>query len=230
MPRQQTGKIWRCSDEEFSEIIRVATSYSDALRAFGLQHKGGNGRTLKARITALGLSTDHFQVVQPLPANKRELSDILVKGSTYSNCGHLKRRLIADGLIAEKCYECGIPAEWNGKPLALVLHHVNGEDDDHRIDNLALLCPNCHAQTDNYAGKSIKLERSTCGMCGTVLHLRNASGFCRVCLRKAYPTKRKVERPPLPELLSLVSERGYSATGRLFGVSATTIKNWLKSQ
>jgi hypothetical protein len=62
---------------------------------------------------------------------------------------NLKRRLIAAGLKCEACEECGI-TEWRGRPLSLALHHVNGDRNDNRLQNLALLCPNCHSQTDNF--------------------------------------------------------------------------------
>ena len=48
--------------------------------------------------------------------------------------------------------------EWQGKPIALELHHINGQKDDLRIENLQILCPNCHAFTDNYRGRSIKVQ------------------------------------------------------------------------
>lgn len=45
-----------------------------------------------------------------------------------------------------------------GKPIALELHHINGVKDDLRIENLQILCPNCHAFTDNYRGKNIGMS------------------------------------------------------------------------
>jgi hypothetical protein len=70
------------------------------------------------------------------------------------NRGHLKRRLIRLGLKQERCEICGI-SEWLGKPLSLALHHINGDGDDNRLENLQLLCPNCHSQTDNFAGRGV---------------------------------------------------------------------------
>jgi DNA-binding transcriptional ArsR family regulator len=70
------------------------------------------------------------------------------------NRGNLKRRLIAAGIMEPLCESCGI-AEWQGRPLALALHHVNGDGRDNRLENLQLLCPNCHSQTENFAGRNV---------------------------------------------------------------------------
>jgi len=71
------------------------------------------------------------------------------------NIGKLKGKLIREGLLEYKCYECGI-FEWRYKKLILQLHHKNGNSIDNDIGNLCLLCPNCHSQTDNYAGRNNK--------------------------------------------------------------------------
>jgi hypothetical protein len=70
------------------------------------------------------------------------------------NRGNLKRRLIREGLKASRCETCGI-SEWQGKPLSLALHHINGDGHDNRLENLQLLCPNCHSQTDNFSGRNV---------------------------------------------------------------------------
>jgi len=66
---------------------------------------------------------------------------------------NLKRRLIKEGLLQTRCAECGID-QWRGVPLSLQLHHINGERHDNRLENLALLCPNCHSQTNTWAGRN----------------------------------------------------------------------------
>jgi transposase-like protein len=68
--------------------------------------------------------------------------------------GNLKRRLLREGLKVARCEGCGI-AEWRGKPLSLALHHINGDGHDNRLENLQLLCPNCHSQTENFAGRNV---------------------------------------------------------------------------
>jgi hypothetical protein len=81
----------------------------------------------------------------------------LVQGRR-TNRTHLKTRLIAEGLKQNRCERCGIEA-WLGEPLSMALHHVNGDGLDNRLENLLLLCPNCHAQTPNFSGRNRRLRR-----------------------------------------------------------------------
>lgn len=80
------------------------------------------------------------------------LNLIMVKGSTYQT-NKLRIRLLKEGLKEHKCERCCL-TKWNKKPIPLELSHKNGINDDHRLENLELICPNCHAQTDTYRGKN----------------------------------------------------------------------------
>jgi 5-methylcytosine-specific restriction endonuclease McrA len=71
---------------------------------------------------------------------------------------HVKRRLLALGLLENRCGKCGI-TEWLGAPLSMHLDHINGVRDDHRLENLRMLCPNCHSQTPTYAGRNVRRAR-----------------------------------------------------------------------
>lgn len=75
------------------------------------------------------------------------------------NRAHLKLRLLKAGLLDPACRRCGL-THWRGRPISLELHHVNGKRDDNRLENLALLCPNCHSQTDSWGGRNRAGARS----------------------------------------------------------------------
>ena len=90
---------------------------------------------------------------------RRPLSEILVENSRFADLTQLKRRLVAEGVLDYQCARCGI-AEWLGRPLVLRLDHVNGVGDDHRLDNIRLLCPNCDSQTDTFCGKNTAKHRA----------------------------------------------------------------------
>jgi hypothetical protein len=80
------------------------------------------------------------------------IDELLIAGRRR-NRGHIKRRLVAEGLKENRCEECEL-TEWRGEALNMALHHVNGDGADNRLENLVLLCPNCHAQTPNYGGRN----------------------------------------------------------------------------
>jgi len=89
--------------------------------------------------------------IAPRPA-AMPIEDLLVAG-VYRGRRNLKERLIRAGIMENKCESCGLP-EWRNAAITLCLHHGNGDRDDNRLSNLSLLCPNCHSQTDNFAGRN----------------------------------------------------------------------------
>lgn len=148
------------TDNEFIEAVRNSLSYAQVIRKLQLKVAGSNYDTVKRKIEELGLDTSHMtgqgwnQGERFTPLKKSmPLSEILVKHSPFVNANHLKERLLKEGIKERKCECCG-NTEWMGKPIALELHHINAVKDDQRLENLVLLCPNCHALTDNYRGKN----------------------------------------------------------------------------
>ena len=140
------------------EAVQAARTYADVARAVGWPAGGGPHRRLQALIAAAGLDTSHFVAhwrtgaVEPLrPA--RPLSEVLVLGS-HAQTSNLRERLVREGVLPRRCACCGLET-WQGRPIPLELDHVNGIRSDNRLENLRLLCPNCHAQTDTYRGRNI---------------------------------------------------------------------------
>ncbi len=85
---------------------------------------------------------------------KKKLQDVF-EGKEHLVTSHLRIRLIREGFKSNACECCGI-TEWNNKPISFELDHVNGDRFDNSLENLRVLCPNCHSQTYTFRGRNIK--------------------------------------------------------------------------
>ena len=151
--------IDKVSDEDFADIVASSCSVQSIAKAVGYRVRSGVVRNkIMARIVSAGSSTTHFEHLnrEKISKGKRthELDSVLVIESNYSNISRLKKRLVSEGRKEYKCESCLNSGEWNGKRLALQLDHKNGVPDDHRVENLRFLCPNCHSQTENFCGRN----------------------------------------------------------------------------
>jgi hypothetical protein len=150
----------RYTDQDIIDAVKASFSIRQLLKALRLTPTGCNYKAMYAHIARLGLDTSHFTGQGHLKGKThswtpgRPLAEILVRNSTYLNNNWLKRRLLKEGLLTNRCYECGLGPVWRGKPLVMTLDHINGECVDHRIENLRLLCPNCNSQQETFAGRN----------------------------------------------------------------------------
>ena len=151
-----TCKYKQVSIEELTKLVNESITFSELMRKLGYTANRGNSfKGLKDYLIENNIDFSHFlgRAHGTSDNTKYSLEDIMVENSTYSNMTKFKKRLIKANLIEYKCSNCGI-TEWNGKPLTLQLHHINGNNRDNRLENLTFLCPNCHSQTDNFSGKN----------------------------------------------------------------------------
>lgn len=86
---------------------------------------------------------------------KYQLQDILDGKYPGYSTSHLNKRLLAEGIKEHRCECCG-NSEWLGRKIVLELHHIDGNRENNSLDNLMMLCPNCHSMTDNFKSKNIK--------------------------------------------------------------------------
>ena len=140
--------------------VHGSHSIREALRKLGLAPAGGNYESIKKSIVKFGLDTSHFTGQGHLRGrthdySKRPLHEILKQGK-LENTHRLRRRILVAGLKSQCCEHCGL-SDWLGKPIPLELHHVDGDRTNNLLSNLRLVCPNCHALTDNYRGKNKKV-------------------------------------------------------------------------
>jgi 5-methylcytosine-specific restriction endonuclease McrA len=152
--------IPRWSEEELRSAADSARSIAQIMRRVGLDPRSRRGRgELLRRLAELGFDvTDlpgqawargHRRTGRP----RRPLQELLVRGSDVPT-SRLRERLIEEEVLEARCSSCGLE-EWLGGPIPLQLDHIDGDRTNNELENLRLLCPNCHALTDTYCGRNI---------------------------------------------------------------------------
>ncbi|MBP5455289.1 MAG: hypothetical protein J6Y37_02190 [Paludibacteraceae bacterium] len=215
------------SKDRVEQAVKNSFSYNDTLRNLEIKVSGNNGETLKRKIKIYGIDTSHFTFHSPYQAPAvKNVYEYLLKGK-YVKTATLKEKLIAAGLKTNKCEKCGI-SSWQGEPIVCQLHHINGDNTDNRLENLQMLCPNCHSQTDNYCGQANKKTNGPryCKDCGRELKSSN-SEYCLSCASR----RRKKITLSDEEFSKILKECGYnkSETARRLGVSETAIRKKCKN-
>jgi hypothetical protein len=216
-----------------SKIVKESKSKLECFKKLKLHAVcAGNLYTLNKYIKLYNLDTSHFenksyQNKNAFINNKKPISEILVENSTY-NTTNLKDRLYKEGLKERKCEICGQGEEWNGKHMSLILDHINGISNDHRLDNLRIVCPNCNATLETHCRGAYKKNKKpktykTCE-CGNIIKEKRANH----CVKCALIKQRKVERPPYEQLLDEIKKSSYVQVGKKYDVSDNTIRKWIK--
>ena len=151
--------------EEYEEAIMSSRSIAEALRKLGLVDRGGNYRIIRKAAEDYGIDMSHFEgqawnkglKFNPSPA--KPLEEVLVEKSSLCS-SKVRNRLLKTGIKERKCERCG-RTEWEGVPIPIEVHHINGNSNDNRLINLMFLCPNCHALTDNYRRRKRSAQKET---------------------------------------------------------------------
>ena len=211
------------------------TTIADVLRELGLVVRPGNYSTVKNFVKKYNIDLSHMigKSHGTSAPNQKPLEEVLVKNSSYSR-GSIKKRLIKEGLLEEKCAYCGQGNVWKGRRLVLVLDHANGVNDDNRKDNLRFLCPNCNSQQSTFCRGKKKTnfirndeirpkQKFICPNCG--------GEMCRQskrCMKCQGLRQRKVPRPTSTQLEQDNKTMSWVAIGKNYGVSDNAVRKWAK--
>jgi len=218
--------------ESFKELIKNSINLVDVCRNLNISKSYGNRQTIKKYIRLYNIDISHFYIPTSKTNKQWSLNEILIRDSKFTKTNDLKKKLYKEGLKNRECELCGQGEEWKGKHMSLIIDHINGINNDNRIENLRIVCPNCNATLDTHCKGSNsyrdkyykKTEQKNYCNCGKQIYL--SSKTCQTCSKF---NQRKVERPEIDILLKDVSELGYSGTGRKYGVSDNSIRKWIKN-
>lgn len=147
--------------EQLHGAAKSSRSIRELLQKLDLRPAGGNYSQMRKYIQEANISIDHFVGqgwnvdAQNLIHDKIPLSEILMADSSYQSF-KLKKRLFSEKLKEKKCEKCSWSEMALDGRIPLELHHINGDRRDNRLENLQILCPNCHSLEDSHRGRNIR--------------------------------------------------------------------------
>lgn len=236
------------SKENLSKLVKDSKSIAQVIQKLKDKGETSKPETIKKYIQKYNLDVSHFtgqRWNKSMSINHNAqipLEKILQEGINYRG-DTLKKRLIEAGLLEYKC-KCGNTGEWLGKPIVLELHHINGNHFDNRLENLQILCPNCHSQTNSYRKKKtsknegIKLKKKhnkICLNCQKDFQAdRDSRQFCsRKCYIEYYATNNignakvvQIDKSELEKQCNIC--KTISELAIQFNTSTPTIRKYLK--
>lgn len=160
------SKLQAYTEEWLTTLCQESFSYAEVLRKAGRKQSGGNQSHLKKRIEDFGIDTSHFTGQnwrtgltmatdsRITSKEKYSIEEIFIENSKVDR-KIIRSYVVRHNLIPYQCSCCGNKGEWLGEKMALELDHINGVSNDHRLNNLRWLCPNCHSITKTYGAKNI---------------------------------------------------------------------------
>jgi hypothetical protein len=212
------------TDQEIINAAKESISCAQLLCKLNLKPVGGNYATIKRKLAKLDIDCSHW-TGQGWNKDKK-----LKNWKDYTNTNSSKKHLIKE--LGHKCEKCLISI-WYDKPIPLEVHHINGDRTNNSLENLQLLCPNCHACTENWRGRKnntqeienigIKNDRKICKIKSEKRKFLNVKQS-----KTQYISKTKITWPNKEELENMIKNQSMSSIAKLLGVSDNAVKSRAK--
>lgn len=231
---QTTGYIknnnW--DKERMVEALKGAKSKSDVLRNMGISTFPGNFRTLNKYAIKYNIELPVFIKTGDKKMGekpKKIKNDKLFCENSLHSSTPVKKRILKENLIKYECEKCKNKGFWQNEKLSLQLDHINGINNDHRLENLRYLCPNCHSQTKTFSGKKLKYNKTLCECGNSKLKKSKKCIKCRKNNKVLnFNEKTKQFEISKCELEKLINEKSYVEIGKIFCVSDSAVKKRAK--
>ena len=210
------------SKEELEQIVQQSFSMKEVIDKLGYStHSGSNNNTVKDRIEKYQIDISHFNYQTPQERNE---NNIFIEDSTASQAT-LRRWYIKGNYTSYVCSICGQEPFWQGKPLTLILDHINGKNHDDRLENLRWVCPNCNQQLDTTNGKNHKIleKKKYCIDCGKEISTKATR--CNLCAIR-FRTSDTVNDISREELKNLIRTKTFTYIGQQYKVSDNAVRKW----
>lgn len=234
--------------ERKDEILQWIEEHQS--KAFIAKQLNCKPTTLNNYLDKMGISYEGNKGSKGKPHNNQYVSALeYIKKTSGISTHRLKLKLIKDGIKEAKCEICGL-SEWQGKPIPLELHHKNGNHYDNTLENLEIVCPNCHAQQPGNSGASankyaavLELEDNAHLECATKRcvssNLTSSTKYCIDCGKKISNNaircidceniNRRQDKVTREELKELIRILPMVQIGKKFNVSDNAVRKWCKS-
>lgn len=212
------------TDEEFEYIVKNSNSFKECLKKLGYSSNSGKQtHILQQKIESLNIDISHFDQLKKRVSRTPE--NIFIENSTAAQ-KVLRNWYIKGNYTPYICSICGQEPFWKDKPLTLILDHINGKNNDDRLENLRWVCPNCNQQLDttNARNPYRKYEINYCIDCGKVIS--PLSVRCQICDGK----RKRIPLDEMPvtreELKFLIRNESFTEIGKKFNITDNSVRKW----
>lgn len=209
--------------ERIKEVIPQCINFTEVLEMLSIPRQGNNSNTLKRLLDENNIDYSHFTGRARVYNNTSTSISEYLSNRVKITSGKLRIKLLTEWLKENKCEICGI-TKWLGNPIVCQLHHIDGNNQNNNLENLQILCPNCHSQTENYCGSAnVNKTKYYCKDCGK--EINKGSVYCTICSHKH--TRKVKDRPSKEKLLQDFKElKSFVKIGAKYGVSDNSIRKW----